>query len=215
MAGLAWRAVGRVRWGPAPIVLAVAAAARYSGRADWPQWDAMAAVGAFITGLAGFGTVRLLADHGLGWRWVAAGSLVSAAGVWAGVPETGPAVLAGGVLVGLATCGTLTRARWAPAAGLGVAVALGWAALSGAAGRPWAAVGGALCTGAAPWFALRPLLPRLARLRRPGPWLLVAHAALVVLAARWIGVEPDAGWARVAVVVVAGLAVAAATQRRA
>jgi hypothetical protein len=196
-------------------VLAVLAAARLTGRSDWPRWDTMAAVGALVTLLAGAGAARLLADPGTGRAWVAAGALLSAAGVWAGVPETGPALLAGGSLTGLATTAALTRARWAPSAGVGLAAVVGWAALSGAAGRPWAAVGGALCAGLAPWFALRRLLPTSSRSRSPGAWLLGAHAVLVVLAARWIGVVPHAGWHRVAVVAAAGLAVTVATRRRA
>jgi hypothetical protein len=38
---------------------------------------------------------------------------------------------------------------------------------------------------------------------------------LVLLAARWIGVDPHAGWGRVAIVAFAGIAVAMATRRRA
>jgi hypothetical protein len=212
-AGLAWRVAGRTRWGAVPFVLSVLAAARYAERTDWPRWDAMVAAGAVVVMLAGAGAARLLADPAAHWAWVAAGALISAAGVWAGVPETGPALLAGGALTGLAATAALTRARWAPAAGVGIAAVVGWAALSGAAGRPWAAVGGALCTGAAPWFALRPLLPPHGR--SPGPWLLGAHAVLVILAARWIGVIPHAGWPRVGLVVLAGLAVTKATRRRA
>jgi len=196
-------------------VLAVLAAAHHVGRSDWPQWNAMVAVGVVITLAGGLGAARLLADPAVGWGWVAAGSLASAAGVWAGVPETGAALLAGGGLTGLAAAAVVTRSRWGPTAGFGVAAVVGWAALSGAAGRPWAAVGGALCTGLAPWFALRP--PR--RVIRPdrsrGPWLLGAHALLVIVAARWIGVVADAGWGRVAIVAAAGLAVAVTAARRA
>jgi hypothetical protein len=198
-----------------PFVLAVLVAARYAGRSDWPRWDAMAGAGVCVTALAGLGAARLLTEPAIGWGWVAAGSLVSAAGVWAGVPETGPALLVGGGLTGLAATAAVTRSHWASAAGVGVAAVVGWAALSGAAGRPWAAVGGALCTGVAPWFALRPLFPTPSRSRSAGPWLLGAHVALVVLAARWIGVVPHAGWRRVAAVAAAGLAVAVATRRRA
>jgi hypothetical protein len=215
VAGLAWRAAGRVRWGSVPFVLAVLVAARNTGRSDWPRWDSAAAVGAVLVLLAGVGGARLLADATVDWRWMAAGTLFSAAAVWAGVPETGPIVLAGSALTGLAVTATLTRARWAPTAGAGVAAVLGWAALSGAAGRPWAAVGGALCTGVAPWLVLGPLLPAPRWTRDRGPWLLGAHAALAVLAARWIGVNPHAGWHRVALLAAAGLAVAAATRRRA
>ncbi len=106
----------------------------------------------------------------------------------------------------------VTRSRWGRTAGFGVATVVGWAALSGAAGRPWAAAGGALCTGLAPWFALRPL-HRLVHRRSLGPWLLGVHTVLVVLAARWIGVAADPGWGRVALVAAAGLTVAVTTGR--
>jgi hypothetical protein len=212
--GLVWRALRRVRWGAAPFLLAVMFAAHSAGRSDWPRWDAMAAAGGLITLLAALGAVHLLADPAVVWGWVAAGSLASAAGVWAGVPETGPALLAGGSLAGLAVTAALTRSRWAPAAGTGVAAVVGWAALSGAAGRPWAVVGGALCAGIAPWFALhRPFPPPPGP--TPGRMLFGAHVVLVILAARWIGVAPHAGWGRVAVLAVAGLAVAANARARA
>jgi hypothetical protein len=208
--GLAWRAAGRTRWGAVPCVLAVFAAARLTGRSDWPRWDGASTTGGLVTGLAAVGAVRLLADAAIPSAWVVIGSLLSTVGVWAGVPETGPALLAGGGLTGLAVAAALTRSRWAPAAGAGVAAVVGWAALSGASGRPWAAVGGALSAGVAPWWALRPLLPTQTWGPKAGPWLLCAHGVLVGLAARWIGVAPHAGWNRVAVVAVLGFAVAAA-----
>ena len=186
------------------------AAACLTGRFDWPRWYSMVAAGAIVTVLAGAGAARLLADQAAHWAWVAAAALTSAAGVWAGVPETGPALLAGGVVTGFAAAAALTRARWAPAAGVGVAAVLGWAALSGAAGRPWAALGGTLCTGVAPWLALNWLFPTPSGSRGPRPWLLGAHIGLVILAARWIGVDPSASWSRVAVVAVAGGVVALA-----
>ena len=175
----------------------------------------MVAIGVVVTILAGTGAARLLARPGIAWEWTATGALISAAGVWAGVPETGPALLAGGAIAGLVAATAMTRSRWAPTAGLGLAVVLGWAALTGAAGRPWAAVGGALCAGVAPWFALSPRLFTPWRSRTAGPWLLGAHMVLTALAARWIGVVPDAGWHRVAVVAAGGLAVAATVRRRA
>jgi hypothetical protein len=213
--GLVWRAGGRVRWGGVPFVLAVLVAARHTGRSDWFRWDEAVGVGVLVALLAGLGAARLLTSPAVGWAWVAAGSLFSAAGVWAGVPETGPAVLVGGGLAGLVAACALTRSAWAPTAGVGVAAIVGWAALSGAAGRPWAAVGGALCTGVAPWFALQSLLPTWSRSRRPGPWLLGVHMVLVILAARWIGVVPHAGWPRVTLVVGVGLAAVVATRHRA
>ena len=214
-AGLVWRMAGRVRWGAAPFVLAVLVAARLTGRSDSLRWGAMTAAGVLITVLAGLGAVRLLADPAIGWAWVASGTLISTFGVYAGVPETGPPLLVGGAVAGLAATAALARSRWLPTAGGGLGAVMGWAALSGAAGRPWAAVGGALCTGLAPWFALRPLLPTLSLSRPPRPWLLAAHALLVIVAARWIGVDPHAGWRRVAVVATVGLAVAMTTRRQA
>jgi len=217
--GLCWRAAGRTRWGAAPFLVAVLAAAGITGRSDWPSFDGlMVAAGALVTMLAGAGAARCLADRVTHWAWVAAAVLISAAGVWAGVPETGPALLVAGSLIALVATTALTGSCWAPTAGVGLAALLGWAALSGAAGRPWAAVGGALCTGVAPWLALRPRVPTAcgSGIKGGSPlWLLGAHLALVLLAARWIGVDPHAGWGRVAIVVFAGIAVAMAAGRRA
>jgi hypothetical protein len=213
--GIGWRAAGRTRWDATPFVVALVAAAGLTGRFDWPRWDAMVAAGAIVTMLGAAGAARLLADPATHWTWVAAGALISAAGVWAGVPETGPALLVAGGLAGLAVTAALTQARWTPAAGIGLAAILAWAALSGAAGRPWAALGGAMCTGVAPWFALTSLLPPRSGRRSPQPWLLGAHVALVILAARWIGVDPHAGWGRVAIVAFAGIVVSMTTRRQA
>jgi len=213
--GLAWRAIGRRRWGGLPFVLAVLAAARHTGRSDWFTLDRRTTVAAVVLILAGAGTVLLLKDRTVRWEAVAAGSLMSAAGVWAGVPETGPALLVGGALTGLSAAAVVTRCRWAPTGGAGAVAILGWAAVSGAAGRPWAMVGGALCTGVAPWLIVGRLIPASARLRLRRGWLLPAHLAVVVLAARWIGVNPHAGWVRVGVLAAAGTAVAATTQRKA
>ncbi|HYH50197.1 MAG TPA: hypothetical protein VEG38_11685 [Acidimicrobiia bacterium] len=211
--GFLWRAAGRLKWGAAPFIIAVLVAARLADRSDWPRWDGMAAVGILIMLLAGLGGARLLASVSAHWLWVAAGSLVSAAGVWAGVPETGPVLLSAGGVAGLAATAALTGARWAPTAGVGLAAVIGWAALSGAVGRPWAIVGGALCSGVAPSFVLPRLHRALPRTWTAGPWLLAVHMVLVVCAARWIGVTPEAGWERVAVLGAVGLAVAAVTRR--
>ena len=214
--GLLWRAAGRVRWGGIPFGLAAVVAARWNGRGDWFGWSVGVSAGLILTGLAGLGAFRLLADPAVHWEWVAAGSLVSAAGVYAGVPETGPAVVVGGVLVGLTAACAACGARWGPAAGLGVAAVLGWAALSGAAGRPWAAIGGTLCTGAAPGFAIVPLSWSKGRRVPAKPhWVLGAHVVFVALASRWIGVVPEAGWLRVAVVLTASCGTVLAVQLRA
>lgn len=213
-AGLWWRLTGRHRWGAAPVMVALLFAAGLGGRSDWPEDGGIVVAGAMVTILAGAGAASLLGAPGLNWGWVAVGSLISTLGVWAGVPETGPAVLAGGALVGLAATAALTGCHWRPAAGLGVAAAITWAALSGAAGRPWAAVGGALCTGLAPWVALRRLFDKGPR-RCRAPALLGAHLVLVLLASRWIAVDPHPGWGRVAIVAAGGLVVAVTAGRRA
>jgi hypothetical protein len=175
----------------------------------------MVVAGVIVTILAALGAARLLTDPAFHWAWAAAGALISAAGIWAGVPETGPALLVAGGLAGLASAAALSRAHWTSAAGWGVATVLGWAALSGAARYPWAPLGGALCTGVAPWSALCSLLPSRRGSRSPSPWLLGAHVALVIFAARWIAVDPDAGWGRVAIVAFAGIAVSVTARRRA
>lgn len=205
--------MGRRRWGATPFVLAAFVATRLAGRSDWPRPDAMVVAGVIVSLLAALGAARLLAGQFPRWEWVAAGSVLSAGGVWAGVPETGPAVLAGSVIAGLAVTAAVTGSRWTPAAGAGLAAVIGWAALTGATGRPWAMLGGALCAGVAPWFALRPPVASPSWRPGAGPAVLLAHSVLVVLAARWIGVDPHAGWARAAVLAAAGLAVAAATRR--
>lgn len=198
--------------------MAVLAAAGLTGRFDWPRLgDAMVVPGAIVTVLAALGARDCLGNRAIRWGWVAVAALISAAGVWAGVPETGPALLAAGGLVGLVATAALTGAYWAPGAGVGVAAVLGWAALSGASGRPWAAAGGVLCTGVAPWLAFRRriLTPSRNWSQPLSPWLLGGHMALVLLAARWIGVEARAGWGRVVIVAFAGIVVATATRRQA
>jgi hypothetical protein len=214
-AGVVWRAVGRVHWGGSPFLFAFVVATLLARRSDWPHWDAMAAVGVLVTLLACVGSGLLLTDEHIRWEWVAAGALTSASAVWAGVPETAPAVLAAGCLTGVAVYAAFTGSSLSPAAGAGMAAVIGWAALSGASGRPWAEVGGALCTGVAPWLAVRTLLPVSGLGLRPGPWLLCAHAGLAALAARWIGVVPHAGWGRVAAMAAFGLAMTAIARREA
>lgn len=213
--GVARIAIGRGPWGPVPFAVAVLVAARLTDRSDWPHWFAMVGVGVVLAVLTATGTALLLAEPAVPWLWVAAGGLVSVFAIWAGVPETGPAVLVGGALLGLTAIALLAGARWGPAAGAGLAAVLTWAALSGAVQRPWAAVGGALCAGIAPWFALRPILPNVGRSLRYRAWLFGVHTALALVAARWIAVVPNAGWVRVALVAVTGLAVATLVGRRA
>jgi hypothetical protein len=216
--GLLRRPGGR-RWGAGPVIVALVVALLVSGRSDLPVPRSLAAViGAAITVAAVVGTSRVLAPPAR-WEPVAAGALLSVVAVWVGVPETGPVAVTAGVVAGLAGATRLTGARWAPSAGGAVAAAIGWAAASGAAGRPWAALGGALCAGVAPWLSLpllRPARPPAApadpstdRRDRPGPaggapWLLVAHGAVALVAARWVAAGAGASWSRAAAVALAG-----------
>jgi hypothetical protein len=213
-AGAAWWAAGRVRWGACPFIIAFAVAGALTNGINAPQWGAQAVVGGLLTLMACFGGRRLPSDLQLGWGWTVAGALASAVAVWAAVPETTPAVLAGACLTGVALSAAATRSVLSPAAASGMAAVIGWAALSGAEGRPWAAVGGVLCVGVAPWFALKqPLFPT-ARTVSAGTWLLGAHAALAVTAARWSAVDQNPGWLRVMAVGMIGMATAAVTRRQ-
>ena len=228
--GLLRRPGGR-RWGAGPVIVAVGIALAVSNRTDLPvPGSVAAAVGAVLTLAAMVGAARALAPPA-GWEPVAAGALISVGAVWLGVPETGPVAVVAGVVSGLAVTARSTGARWTPWAGAAVAAAVGWAAASGSAGRPWAALGGALCGGVAPWLAVVRVRSTGAVATRPpapgdpaGPastgapnrtgWLLVAHAALALVAARWIAVDPASTWLRVALVAVAGFGVTLAGRRR-
>jgi hypothetical protein len=212
--GVAWRTFGRERWGGSSYVVAFVVGTGLADRSDWPRWDGIAVVGVLLTLLACIGSSALLADSRVSWRWNTAGALISAVGVWAAVPETGPAVLAAGCLIGLAAMAAATGSELSPSAGAGMAAILGWAALTGAVGRPWATIGGVLCTGAAPWFAFMPLLSVAERRRQLGLWFLCAHAGLAALAARWIAADPHAGWTRAGTLAAAGVVLAAFTRLR-
>jgi hypothetical protein len=171
--------------------------------------DAYVVLAGLVVAASAIGAANVVRVSGPQSLFVLAAAAVSCAGVFAGVPETGPAVIAGGVIGGLALAAGVTRLTLTPTGGGALAMLVGWAALSGAAGRPWAAIGGALCTGIAPWLAV----VRRRRLSRAGAWMLAVHAGLVIAASRWIAVSGQ-GWARVAVVGAAGAVGAVAIRGR-
>lgn len=141
---------------------------------------------------------------------LALGSLI---GVWAGVPETSAALLAGGAVGGVGVVVVVARrglSRWAAMA---ISVAPAAAALVGAAGQPHALVGGLLCSATFVVLAVgRPIGPVSvpAAVRS-----VAAHLVLAGVAARQIAVDREGplSWAWIAVA--AALALAAARFLRA
>jgi hypothetical protein len=119
---------------------------------------------------------------------------VTAAGVWATVPDVEAAVVVLGAFLPFALLGwPLLRSgppSLGPAGALAVAGLLAWAALAGGAGRPGSWAGALACLGV---LATEPLAGRLDRRgrRRGGPagraGLIGAHLLLVAVAARVVG----------------------------
>lgn len=199
-------AIARVVRRPVPwhlaglaLVIAVWTADRIDGL---DTWSASAAVAVAVVVSGAIGAARLITIT-VDRRLTSVVLWTSAVGVWMGVPETGPPILVGSVIGGMALVSW--RRGLTPAAAAVSTLAIGWAAASGAVDRPWALVGGALCVGILCGLALPPSAV-LARATRPGPWLIAVQAVFVVLAARWIGVAPNAGWWRVVVVVTLSVA---------
>jgi hypothetical protein len=188
------------------------------------------AVAGLVLGVAagaGFALVGALAHPGMPWpllavltaavavalaafdrRWRRLGLLpallaVTAAGVWATVPDVEAALVLLGAAIPMTLLGWPLTGRMpgrpGPAFGVAgsvaVAAALVWAIASGGADRPGSLVGGLACLGL---LAVEPALRRLDRQRRspldhlerrPGlAWLaLAAQLALVAVAARVVG----------------------------
>jgi hypothetical protein len=202
-------------WGPAAVLTAAVWGAAATGRWDGPTGRSVElALAALVLCAAGAGTVVIAGTGRQAWRWVAAGALLSLSGVFLAVPETGPAVVAAGVTLGLVGAAVSTRSGIAPLGGAALAVLVGWAALSGAVGRSSAVLGGCLCTGLAPWLALRGRLPTDRWGLRPGWWLLAVHGALVIAAARWVAIAPTVQVDRASVLIAAALLTTIATRWR-
>lgn len=141
---------------------------------------------------------------------------VSAAGVFAAVPDTEQA----GALLGASVPGALVgwpvgRARLGGAGAAGAVAVLVWVAALGALGRPVAVLGAVACIGLlaalsiGPWLADRWAIRILRPAARPlAPPLLAlgVHTLVVAVAARVAGVSDDS---RLAVPVAAGAILAA------
>lgn len=135
---------------------------------------------------------------------LALGSLI---GVWAGVPETSAALLAGGVVGGVGVVVIVARrtlSRWATVA---ISVAPAGAALVGAAGQQHALVGGLLCSAT---FVVLGVGRPIGRVPVPAALRGVAtHLALAGVAARQIAVDRDGALSWVWIAAVVGLALGA------
>jgi hypothetical protein len=217
----------------AGLALAAAAAAAYAVTGAPPRpslpWPALVAATAAVA--------AALAAFDRRWRSLALAPVllaVTAAGIWATVPDVEAALVLLGAALPMALLGWppfLARrapARPPPAFGvagsLAVAGVLVWAVASGGTGRPGSVVGGLACLGLlAVEPAVRGLDPRrrspLDPLeRRPGlAWAaLAAQLALVAVAARVVGRPERAATALGLAVLELGLAVAvgAAVARR-
>lgn len=159
--------------------------------------------------------VGLLA--GLGYERVGGGSFVAPllllgglGGVWLAVPENNPALVVGGVVVGLALFGRLSD----PGVGWGLSVAAAWAVVLGARDTGWSFVGGLLCLSPLVAVGLRTTVLSGVRGRLASwPWLVAGGGAVSFAAARWVGVAPDASWPRVVVVGAAAGALALLVRR--
>jgi hypothetical protein len=141
-------------------------------------------------------------------------ALASLVGVWAGVPETSAALLAAGVVTGLAAALRLVGGTLRPSAAVAIGVAPAAAAVAGAVGDWHALVGGLLCSATLVALGTGPPVATV----RVGP--LAAATALQLagglVAARHVGIVGEVGPpALIAGLVSVGLAgLAAAVLRR-
>ena len=175
----------------------------------WPSTSGARVAATVVVGvLAGAGYERLARSGGS--RWLAPLVLLAClGGVWLAVPENDPSLVVVGVVLGLALVGRVTD----PGVGYGLGLAVAWAVLLGAVDQGYSFDGGLLCL--APLVAV-PIVDAMLRRRRllpAWPTYVIGAGAISFVAARWVGVAPDATWARVAVVGAGAGALAALTRR--
>jgi hypothetical protein len=210
-------------------VLLVALAWSDRLRLPRPATAAVTAVGAVLVATTGTlplwarGVVAVVASFGAGaaattdrrWRREAVAPtlfVLTAAGVFAAVPDTEEAAALLGAAVAAAALGwplRLSALGRGPAAGTVALTA--WVISVGSRGRPLAVVGAAACLGLlAAWPLGRELARRRHRAGHPAPVAVIVavQAALVVVAARGAGTSFEAA---TAVPVAAACAVAAVT----
>jgi len=161
---------------------------------------------------AAWGASRLPITPAAGVPPILPVTLASLVGVWAGVPETSAAILAAGVLLGVGAALVLRHGLVSRSAAVVVSVTPAVAATIGAAGEAHALLGGLLCSttvialgagGAIGTVSLRALARGTA-----------LHLAAALVAARQVGVARDWDGAFVAIVLVLGLSIAAASMLR-
>lgn len=175
---------------------------------DLAPWAAVAVMAAAV----GWGAARLPVEPVGGFAPVLPLALASLVGVWAGVPETSAALLAAGVLAGMAAVMFVRPVALSMAGTVVVGVLPIGAAGIGAVGNAHALVGGALCSAT---FVVLGLGPRV---RAVSVSALVGgtavHLVAVLVAARALGVRRDWDGAPLWIALVVALAAVAASQLR-
>lgn len=160
----------------------------------------------------GWGVARLPVEPVVGFAPVLPLALASLVGVWAGVPETSAALLAAGVLGGMAAVMFVRPVALSMAGTVVVGILPIGAACIGAVGNAHALVGGGLCSATLVVVGLGP------RVRAVSVSALVGgtavHLVAALVAARALGVRRDWDGAPLWIALVVALAVVAAGQLR-
>jgi hypothetical protein len=233
LAGRVWHQRRHARE-PTPVVgvaLAAAGAAGVVLTVDQPPAPVLP-VGVVL--VAAGVVAALLADFDRRWRHLGLMPLllaVSAAGVWAAVPDVEAALVVLGTTVAMTLLGwpsPLVASGPPPSLGtagaIGVAALFVWTVAAGSAGRPAAVAGGLACLGV---LVVEPVARRLGPglpvptgrtgRRRVGRSALGAQLVLVAVAARVVGrVErPAVAWSLTLLLLAGATAVAAVAGRRA
>ena len=136
-------------------------------------------------------------------------ALAALVGVWAGVPETSAAILAVGVLLGLALALLAGRLFVTRSAAVAIAVAPVGAACIGAVGEVHSLVGGFLCAAPVVAVGLGPVVRAVSGTALVQGTLL--HLVVATVAARHLGVSRDwdAAFVVIPVILVLSVAIAA------
>jgi hypothetical protein len=164
--------------------------------------------------VAGAGTIHLARRLPSDRRWLLVAVLASAGASWTAVPETSTVLPILGVVAAVAVAALLAAPVTAGGCAV-LAVAVGLAALAGEPPTDLRRAGAVACLGLLLWWPAgqiaRTAIERATPLPglRPGGWLLAAHTALALLAARWVAAAPDATATRLVVIAIVGTVIAA------
>ena len=180
--------------------------------------DAMSELGPWVAAATmaaavGWGAARLPLEPVAGLAPVLPLALASLVGVWAGVPETSAALLAAGVLGGMAIVMLLRPLPLSVTGAVVVGVLPIGAACIGAVGNAHALLGGGLVTATFVVLGLSPRVRSVSVSALAGGSAVHLVAALV--AARQLGVRRDWDGAPIWIALVVTLAVVAAERLRA